>query len=569
MRTTWQRLVERLGSGDPVIGADDIRGWSRLEFERAVGLGILHETDVATTVRCYNCDGGHSSEVVWVAGGRRALIACPQEGPRDVDPKRLRQWRFDGSRLAELLTEALEFACPAHPIQLGRLWHVGRQRLAGRFRDIFLLTGEVDDLSGDFESLLRYDGWTSGVLLVPRAGDSGTDAPSKLRIVNLASVSRLAGERLSINLDYSADCFADDAPAVAGRAQSITAPPGTSWKEAAIILHDAFMRVTIRGRTAERDYAQAGFRDPDQRLVLLKLFGAARGVLDAEKAASVLDGGSPLKTRISRLRRLLQELKGHEFPTQLFKSHYNMPTFEISKYASSEILAWAMSFALGNVAVSGTGPYVYVITPALDEMLVGCAVKGWKLSIKNSPGRASAMCSVECVTTGMYTSPSGITLPAATPHEFNAGMITALTFNGVNYLSGGAAKQFVSMDASWENNFRPGFFPGSGSQDGYQIQGRFEWGDRTFTVQFVVRVEAGSTEYASLIALTTGTATFTMTRDADNSFTMLIPKMGFNVVELGNTDGIATLQVTGVQLYDPTNGLVTMSVTTPQTGICQ
>ena len=289
--------------------------------------------------------------------------------------------------------------------------------------------------------------------------------------------------------------------------------------------------------------------------------------------------------------------KGHEFPTQLFKSHYNMPTFEISKYASSEILAWAMSFSLGNVVLSGTGPYVYVITPALgatnptglelpyfsfvqqirpggsavlDEMLVGCAVKGWKLSIKNSPGRASAMCSVECVTTGMYTSPSGITLPAAaTPHEFNAGMITALTFNGVNYLSGGSAKQFLSMDASWENNFRPGFFPGSGSQDGYQIQGRFEWGDRTFTVQFVVRVQAGSTEYASLIALTTGTATFTMTRDANNSFSMLIQKMGFNVVELGNTDGIATLQITGVQLYDATNGLVTVTVTTPQNGICQ
>ena len=279
--------------------------------------------------------------------------------------------------------------------------------------------------------------------------------------------------------------------------------------------------------------------------------------------------------------------KGHEFPTQLFKSHYNMPAFEISKYASSEFLAWAMSFALGNVTVSGSGPYTYTIVPALgatnptglelpyfsfvqqirpggsavlDEMLVGCAVKGWKLSIKNSPGRASAMCSAECVTTGQYTSPSGITLPAiSTPHEFNAGMISALTFNGINYLSGGSAKQFVSMDASWENNFRPGFFPGSGAQDGYQIQGRFEWGDRVFAVQFVVRVQAGSTEYANLINQTTGTATFTATRDANNSFTMLIQKMGFNVAELGNTDGIVTLQITGVQLYDPTNGMVTMT----------
>ena len=289
--------------------------------------------------------------------------------------------------------------------------------------------------------------------------------------------------------------------------------------------------------------------------------------------------------------------KGHEFPTQLFKSHYNMPTHEISKYASSEFLAWTMAFSLGNVVLTGTGPYTYVITPALgatstsglelpyfsfvqqirpggsailDEILLGCAVKGWKLSIKNSPGRASAMCSVECVATGKYTTPSGITLPAATAlHEFNAGMITALTINGVDYLTGGSGKQFISMDASWDNNFRPGFFPGSGTQDGYQVQGRFEWGDRTFGIQFVVRVQAGSTEYTKLINQTTGSATITLSSDASNSFSMVVQKMGFSVVELGNTDGIVTLQVTGVQLYDATNGLLTVTAITPQNNIAQ
>jgi phosphosulfolactate synthase (CoM biosynthesis protein A) len=72
-----------------------------------------------------------------------------------------------------------------------------------------------------------------------------------------------------------------------------------------------------------------------------------------------------------------------------------------------------------------------------------------------------------------------------------------------------------------------------------------------------------------LINQTTGPATITFTRDANNSFSMEIQSMGFNVVELSNTDGIATMQVTGVQLYDPTNGLVTMSITTPQSGIAQ
>jgi hypothetical protein len=292
--------------------------------------------------------------------------------------------------------------------------------------------------------------------------------------------------------------------------------------------------------------------------------------------------------------------KGHEFPTQLFKSHYNMPTYEISKYCSSEFLAWVMAFSLGNTtAVAGTGgtpPTVYTIVPALgatnptglelpyfsfvqqirpggsavlDEIFVGCAVKGWKLAIKNSPGRASATLSAECVATGQYTQPSGITLPVPTPlHEFNAGMVSELTINGINYLTGGTGNNFVSLDASWENNFRPGFFPGSGEQDGFQIQGRFEWGDRSFTVQFVVRVQAGSAEYANLINQVTGPATITFTRDANNSFSMVVQSMGFNVVELSNTDGIATMQVTGIQLYDPTNGLVTMSITTPQAGIC-
>jgi hypothetical protein len=30
-----------------------------------------------------------------------------------------------------------------------------------------------------------------------------------------------------------------------------------------------------------------------------------------------------------------------------------------------------------------------------------------------------------------------------------------------------------------------------------------------------------------------------------------------------------TLQITGVQLYDPANGMVTMTITTPLQGICQ
>ena len=54
-----------------------------------------------------------------------------------------------------------------------------------------------------------------------------------------------------------------------------------------------------------------------------------------------------------------------------------------------------------------------------------------------------------------------------------------------------------------------------------------------------------------------------------DSFSMVIQKMGFSVAELSNTDGIVTLQLTSVQLYDATNGLLSTTIVTPQNGICQ
>lgn len=308
MPTTWQRLLERLASGDPVVGVDDLRSWNRPEFECAVTSGLLRETEAARWILCDACSDRHWSEVITVAGGRRLFISCPEEGSVNVEPSRLRQWRIDTGRLAELVAQALDLSGTVRPIDLGRLFHLGRRRLAGRFRDLFLVAGDTGDLSADFEKLLRYDGWSSGVVLVPHANGYGAGAPSKLRVIDLCSVSQLAGGRLAIDLDYIADCFGDDTPVRTDRAQTITVPPDAAWSEVKLVLHDTFMRVTIRGKEIERDYSQVGFRDPDQRLELLKLFAAARGTLDSDKISPVLQGDTPLRTRASRLRQFMQDL---------------------------------------------------------------------------------------------------------------------------------------------------------------------------------------------------------------------------------------------------------------------
>ena len=100
--------------------------------------------------------------------------------------------------------------------------------------------------------------------------------------------------------------------------------------------------------------------------------------------------------------------KGHEFPTQQWKSHYDNGTYTVERPASSEILAHALGFGLGSVVVTGSAaPYTYTITPinpatnstglelpyfqfvqqirpggsaVLDQLFAGCAVKGWKLA---------------------------------------------------------------------------------------------------------------------------------------------------------------------------------------------
>jgi hypothetical protein len=286
--------------------------------------------------------------------------------------------------------------------------------------------------------------------------------------------------------------------------------------------------------------------------------------------------------------------KGHEFATQIFKSHYAPPEHEIQKYLCSEFAAMAFSFGLGNVVKTGTTPnFVYTMVPilgatnptelelpyfsyvqqirpggssVLDQMLVGCAVKTLKLSVKDSPGRASAMLSAGLVTSGKYTEPSVITMPVETPvHEIGSASMT-LTINGVDYVT---PKAFMSLEWSWDNNFRPGWYPGSGAQDGYQIQGRIEIGDRSHGLTFTARYRNGSPELTKLRALTTGTAVLVLTNDANNNVTITEQQMGFKMAEVGETNGIVTVAVTGSPQYNATNGLVTVTAKTAFDGICQ
>lgn len=284
---------------------------------------------------------------------------------------------------------------------------------------------------------------------------------------------------------------------------------------------------------------------------------------------------------------------GHEFATALFKSHLGVAT-SFEKYLSSEVAAYVLGFGLGNSVKTGSSPnFIYTITPyspavngtelpymsfveqirpggsaVWDVLYSDCIVKGWRIQFASGPGRAASKIMWDVVGCGSYTEPSSVSLSAAPAplHELPASSLT-VTINSVDYVS---AKTLVSLDMGWDSSIRnTGYYPGSGAQDGFQKQGRLEYGDRVPSFSFIARYNNGSAELTKVKALTTGTAVVSASASANDMMTATWQKLAFVVAELGEADGIVTVQVTGLPMYDSSNGVFSAVVKCTTNGICQ
>jgi hypothetical protein len=289
---------------------------------------------------------------------------------------------------------------------------------------------------------------------------------------------------------------------------------------------------------------------------------------------------------------------GHEFATQVYKTSWDVQG-QIEKYLSAEFAAWVMSYGFGKSAKTGSGGnFVYTCTPLnpvsdgvelpyftyveqmrpgasaiIDRASIGCAVNGWTLQVSSGPGRANTKLIADIVGSGKFADPSTIALPSATAEKLIPSAGLACTINSVDYVT---AKNIVSLEASWRNNLRldAGFYPGSGYQTSGDastgaIRGRMEIGDREATLQFIARFESGSTELDKVTAQTNGTAVITLTYDTNNSLQLTYHSVQFAVAELGEADGIVTVQVTCTPLYHSSNGLVTAVAKCNVDGICE
>lgn len=203
-----------------------------------------------------------------------------------------------------------------------------------------------------------------------------------------------------------------------------------------------------------------------------------------------------------------------------------------------------------------------------DKAIVGVACEEWGINYRQGPGRDNATFTSQWLGTGQNVKPSTITIPAAyVEHALNAGGISALTFIGFDYL---ANKRFVNFDFKWKNQIRDqsSYFPGSGSQGGYQLRGRMRRGAPLLTLTAQVECDSGSSEEDLLLAQTTGTGQITChgalvagTGPEFHGIDIVFHKISVKATPIADADGIATYQMEYFILQDPSTGVMTVTVT--------
>ena len=258
--------------------------------------------------------------------------------------------------------------------------------------------------------------------------------------------------------------------------------------------------------------------------------------------------------------------KGDEFPTQVYPVSMDV-NCAIEKYLSSEIAAWMFAFGLGKCTKTGTAPSLtYTCVPddpavaclqlpafsiveqvrtgassVADRLLVGQVINDWTLTLESGPGRNNARVVINTVGSGKVITPSAITLPTVLAENFLNAAGASVIINGIDYVLN---QTLISVEVNWNNNVRldAGYYPGSGSQNGFALRGRMEWGDRTCQITVRARACPGSAEYNALLTMASGPATISVTGTAPHAITMTFPKVMYSSVVNGEADGLVTVE---------------------------
>lgn len=287
--------------------------------------------------------------------------------------------------------------------------------------------------------------------------------------------------------------------------------------------------------------------------------------------------------------------------TQTFPSHI-MAGGNWNGRLTSESAAMISAFGVGAVTKSpgtGTGFKYTMIAPDLamtglqlpstsmviqirtganaitDKLLTGMCCEEFGIEFRLGPGRDNAQFTSNWIGTGGFVKPSAIVIPTIyQEHSINAGGITALKWDGTG--GGGplfdyiANLRFIGATFRWKNNLRDNssYFPGSGSQNGYQLRGRMRRAAPTITLSTQVECDSGSSEEDALLNQTPGAFTINAPSAAvDNSWELQLFKVVPRATPIQDSDGIASYNVDWTVMQDPVKGVLQIDASCLQDNI--
>lgn len=292
--------------------------------------------------------------------------------------------------------------------------------------------------------------------------------------------------------------------------------------------------------------------------------------------------------------------KGNEWIDTIFPTSLDA-AWEWPYFLTSQNWAQVIAFALGKVTETtpAAGASQYVCTPLdpatdgvnlpattivagirqgtgdeiLDMALIGAVCSGFTLKVSRGPGLQNTSLVSRWAGCGKHSNNSGIAVPERTQEtRLGAGSATALVIDGVDYL---ANARFVDLEFTYENApaLNAGFFPGSGSQSGFDIRGRMRYGRRSMSLKWSVELESDSAELAALLAGTEAAAQLVVTGpliagSTHHKAQIDLPKVRHKAYAMGEAEGFTIANIETDILNDTTLGPVILTAITNQAGIC-
>ena len=318
----WSGILFRLPDGNAAFRFDEICTWDPERMAFLQRSGILRQGPLARYFVCDSCNAQHVEEVYWEESaldpsGRRAYIPCPEDVPVNISIARLQQWIPDAGALAEHLAGAMELTGRVSELAPLSLWKLGRRRLAGRFRDVFLAIVPQERLAAICESAVENLSAPDGILLAPVVrGSAPREIGDHLVVIQLLETSELTSSGVVLDLDYIEDALPQDrTPVKEDRIRSLPIPDGTDWHEILLETDDRRLRVCVGGRNWDLALEDVGFADArkklgevDKAFLVLQWFAARRGVLSLDEIERRYSQRRSFQKQISLLRARLRKL---------------------------------------------------------------------------------------------------------------------------------------------------------------------------------------------------------------------------------------------------------------------